>query len=84
MPQVVIKAQKAMTNPQTGGKELAKILQTDPAIVTSMLKIANSAYYGLSGKVSSIEPEMSTARANESGRSAVVPKPSAVTSTSSS
>ena len=55
MPQVVIKAQKAMTDPKTGGKQLAKILQTDPAIVTSMLKIANSAYYGLSGTVSSVE-----------------------------
>jgi len=55
MPQVVIKAQKAMTNPKTGGRQLATILQTDPAIVTSILKIANSAYYGLSGNVSSIE-----------------------------
>jgi HD-like signal output (HDOD) protein/DNA-directed RNA polymerase subunit RPC12/RpoP len=55
MPQVVIKAQKAMADSKTGGKQLADILQTDPAIVTSMLKIANSAYYGLSGRVSSIE-----------------------------
>ncbi len=55
MPQVVIKAQKAMADSKTGGKQLADILQTDAAIVTIMLKIANSAYYGLSGKVSSIE-----------------------------
>ncbi len=55
MPQVVIKAQKAMADSKTGGKELSRILQTDQAIVSSMLKIANSAYYGLSGKVSSIE-----------------------------
>jgi HD-like signal output (HDOD) protein len=55
MPQVVIKAQKAMADSKTGGKQLANILQTDAAIVTIMLKIANSAYYGLSGKVSSIE-----------------------------
>ena len=55
MPQVVVKAQKAMADPQTGGKELSLILQTDPAIASNILKIANSAYYGLSGKVSSIE-----------------------------
>ena len=55
MPQVVVKAQKAMADPQSGGKELSLILQTDPAIVSNILKIANSAYYGLSGKVSSIE-----------------------------
>jgi putative nucleotidyltransferase with HDIG domain len=55
MPQVVIKAQKAMADPQTGGKELSLILQTDQAIASNMLKMANSAYYGLSGKVSSIE-----------------------------
>ncbi len=55
MPQVLIKAQKAMANPKTDGKQLADILRTDPAIVTVMLKIANSAYYGQIGKVSSIE-----------------------------
>lgn len=55
MPQVVIKAQKAMADSKIGGKQLADILQTDPAIATTMLKIANSAYYGLSGRVSSIE-----------------------------
>ncbi len=55
MPEVVMKAQKAIADPKTGGQELGKILQTDPSMVTSMLKIANSAYYGLSGKVSSIE-----------------------------
>lgn len=55
MPQVVMKAQKAVADSRTGGKQLARILQTDQAIVTSVLKIANSAYYGLSGRVSSIE-----------------------------
>ena len=55
MPQVLIKAQKAMADPKTDGKQLADILRTDPAIVTVMLKIANSAYYGVSGKISSIE-----------------------------
>ena len=55
MPQAVIKAQKAMADPKTGGKELAQILKTDQAIVSSMLRTANSAYFGMSGKVSSIE-----------------------------
>ena len=55
MPQAVIKAQKAMANPKTGGEELARILKTDQAIVSSILRTANSAYFGMSGKVSSIE-----------------------------
>ena len=55
MPQVVIKAQEVMGNQKAGAKELAAVLETDQAIATYILKIANSAYYGLSGKISSIQ-----------------------------
>jgi putative nucleotidyltransferase with HDIG domain len=54
MPQVVIKAHEVMSNPGAGLKELAKVIATDQAISIRILRLANSAYYGLSGKVTSI------------------------------
>ena len=34
---------------------VAELIETDPAIAAKVLKMANSAYYGMSGKVSSIQ-----------------------------
>jgi len=55
MPQVVTKAQEVIRNPSSGIKELAAVLEKDQALVGKILKLANSAYYGVSGKVSSVE-----------------------------
>ena len=55
MPQVVHKAREVMANPDSSFKELAIIFVTDQAIATRVLKLANSAYYGLSKKVASIQ-----------------------------
>ena len=55
MPQVVMKAQELLANPDSSAKELAELLETDAAIAAKVLKMANSAFYGLRGKVSSIQ-----------------------------
>ena len=55
MPQTVIKAREIMDNPKSDFKELADLFETDQAIATKILKLANSPYYGMSGKVSSIQ-----------------------------
>jgi HD-like signal output (HDOD) protein len=55
MPQALIKARKIISDQNSGFQELAVVLETDPAIATKVLKMANSPYYGLSGKVSSIQ-----------------------------
>lgn len=55
MPQTVLKAREIMANPRSDFKELAMLLESDQAIAARVLKLANSAYYGLSGKVSSIQ-----------------------------
>ena len=55
MPQTVFKVREIIANPDSSFKELAEILETDQAIAAKVLKIANSPYYGLSGKVSSIQ-----------------------------
>jgi len=54
MPKVLFKARKVMDDPKSGFKEIAKIIETDQAIAAKVLKVANSAYYGLSGMVNSI------------------------------
>jgi HD-like signal output (HDOD) protein len=54
MPQVAQKAREVLSNPSSNFADLAKVIEMDQAIATRVLKIANSAYYGLSGKVSSV------------------------------
>jgi HD-like signal output (HDOD) protein len=55
MPQVVFKAYEIMDDPNASTKQLADLIETDQAIATKVLKMANSAYYGMSGKVSSVQ-----------------------------
>ena len=55
MPQTVLKAREIMANPQSDFKELANLFETDQSIATKILKLANSPYYGYSGKVTSIQ-----------------------------
>jgi HD-like signal output (HDOD) protein len=54
MPAVMIKVQQMIGLPGTSPAQLAKIIETDPAMVAGILKVANSAYYGFRGKVSTI------------------------------
>ncbi len=55
MPQVVHKARKVIADPNSSFKDLAIVFVTDQAIASRVLKMANSAYYGLSQHVSSIQ-----------------------------
>jgi len=55
MPQTVLKAREIMANPKSDFKELADLFETDQAIAAKILKLANSPYYGYSGKVTSIQ-----------------------------
>jgi HD-like signal output (HDOD) protein len=54
MPKVMLKAREIMADPNSSFKEIANVIETDQAIAAKILKVANSAYYGLSGMVSSI------------------------------
>ena len=54
MPQTVLKAREIMADPNSDFKELGKLLETDQAIATKVLKLSNSSYYGMSGNVSSV------------------------------
>lgn len=54
MPRIIYKARAVMGNPMSGFKEIAEVIETDQAIAAKVLQVANSAYYGMSGMVSSI------------------------------
>lgn len=55
MPQTVIRAQEIIRDPNSSFEELAKVLETDQAVGAKVLKLANSPYYGMMGKVSSLQ-----------------------------
>ncbi|HUU41753.1 MAG TPA: HDOD domain-containing protein [Desulfatiglandales bacterium] len=55
MPETVMKARQIMNDEHSSFKELAEVLETDQAIAAKVLRIANSAYYGMAGKISSIK-----------------------------
>ena len=54
MPQVVIEIQHAISDPNSDILQLTGIIETDQAVAAKVLKMANSAFYGMSGKISSI------------------------------
>ena len=54
MHEVVMKAQEIMADSNSDIEDLAVIIETDPSIVAMILKLINSAHYGLRGKVSSV------------------------------
>ncbi|MDY6951783.1 MAG: HDOD domain-containing protein [Thermodesulfobacteriota bacterium] len=49
------KARQVLADPNSSFKDLAIVFVTDQAIAARVLKLANSAYYGLSNQVSSIQ-----------------------------
>jgi HD-like signal output (HDOD) protein len=55
MPQIILKARETMANPNAGLRDLARIIENDQALVAKVLSLANSAYYGIGGQVSSIQ-----------------------------
>lgn len=55
MPQVMFKAREVMNDPKSNFKALSDILETDQALAARVLRLSNSAYYGLAGKVSSVQ-----------------------------
>ena len=54
MHEVVTKAQKIMADPNSNIGDLAAVIETDQSMVVKILKLMNSAYYGLSIDVSSV------------------------------
>ena len=55
MPDVIFKIQRTLLNPNAYAQQIADLIETDQALAARVLKIANSPFYGMSGKVSSVQ-----------------------------
>jgi HD-like signal output (HDOD) protein len=55
LPEVTAKIIATVENPHSTAAQLHKIVSHDPALVTRILKVVNSAFYGLPGQIGSIE-----------------------------
>jgi HD-like signal output (HDOD) protein len=55
IPQIILKAQEIMADPDSSLRDLANVIAADQAIVAKVLTLANSVYYGVGGMVSSVQ-----------------------------
>ncbi len=55
LPEVTAKIIATVENPNSTAANLHRIVSHDPALVTRILKVVNSAFYGLPGQIGSIE-----------------------------
>ncbi len=54
LPNIVIKVNKLLQDPETSIKELGKTIETDQAIATKILRLVNSTFYGFRSKIRNI------------------------------
>lgn len=54
LPEISLQVNEIANNPDSTAEDMAAVISQDPALVVRMLKIANSAYYGLSKEVETI------------------------------
>lgn len=54
LPQVAVTLMDLLDDPNTSAPEINRVMARDPALAAKILKLVNSAYYGLANKVSSL------------------------------
>ena len=55
MLKIALKAREIIANPSFNFKEISTVIEKDQGMASQILKTANSAYYGLTGQVSSVK-----------------------------
>ena len=55
LPEVTARIVATVEDPKSNAAQLNRIVTHDPALVTRILKIVNSAFYGLPGQIASVE-----------------------------
>jgi Predicted signal transduction protein len=55
LPAVVSHLIKVVSSPETSAEDAAEIIEKDPALTTRVLRLANSAFYGIPRSVSSVQ-----------------------------
>jgi putative nucleotidyltransferase with HDIG domain len=54
LPQVASKILQLINDPETSASDLAQVISTDQALTARVLRLCNSAYYGMSRKVTTV------------------------------
>jgi len=54
LPAIVQRVVDALDRPDSGHAEAAALIETDQVLTAQLLRVANSAFYGLSGKIASV------------------------------
>jgi putative nucleotidyltransferase with HDIG domain len=54
IPTVLVKLNEVVSNPSSTAADVASVIACDPAVSTNILRIVNSAYYGLQVRISSV------------------------------
>jgi HD-like signal output (HDOD) protein len=54
LPEITLKIIELVENPRSTAQDLHKVISNDPALVARILKVVNSAFYGLPGQIGSI------------------------------
>lgn len=68
LPTIVLKTTRIINNPDSDIHDLYLLLKNDPAITMKIMKLANSAYYGLSRSVESLQTALVILGMKEVGR----------------
>lgn len=55
LPGTLLKVRECLNDPNWDNQDLLKVIMTDQLLTTSILKVANSSFYGLSSRVSSLQ-----------------------------
>src|SRR3954470_23768171 len=55
LPEVTAKIVQIVEDPRSSAAQLHKVVSHDPALATRILKVVNSAFYGLPGQIGSVE-----------------------------
>src|SRR5215813_7890971 len=55
LPEVTVKIIKIVEDPKTTARDLHDVIKHDPALSARILKVVNSAFYGLPGQIASVD-----------------------------
>lgn len=55
LPEVTVKIIQIVENPKSTARDLHDVIKNDPALSARLLKVVNSAFYGLPGQIASID-----------------------------
>ncbi|MBN1346252.1 MAG: HDOD domain-containing protein [Phycisphaerae bacterium] len=55
LPEITVRIIETVENPKSTARDLHEIIKNDPALSAKILKVVNSAFYGLPGQIGSID-----------------------------